>query len=148
MHTRFHIIRRCLLLLVVSLSLSGTAIPASASAVGANPGIATSIGPVVTSPGSVVFTGHGFTPNAPVYIALYDTWGARVLETRWVTSSAPHYSRHGSIDPATGGSAGGSIRETFANLCGIDAMIRAYDQHTATWGTWHTITATETHCTD
>ena len=146
MQTRFHTLRRCLLLLVVSLSFSGISAAASASAVVPGSSLATSVTAMAASPGSVVFTGSGFTPGEPVYVALYDTWGARVLETRWVTSSKAFYGPNGSIDPALGATPGGHIAETFANLCGVEAMIRAYDQHTATWGTWHTITATETHC--
>lgn len=33
----------------------------------------------------------------------------------------------------------GTLRETFANLCGVTVMMRAYDKVTTTWSTWLTV---------
>ena len=33
----------------------------------------------------------------------------------------------------------GTCREACANLCGVKAMMRAYDLSTATWSTWLTV---------
>ena len=143
-HSR--VLRHSLLLLVFAVSISGIA-PSSAASSPLSPAqMSTRIAAIATEPGSIYFTGTGFSPGEPVYVALYDTWGAHVLETRWTVSTPPFYGPNGSLNPATGYYPGGSVFEVFANLCGVDAMIRAYDQQTATWSTWHTIDTTLTRC--
>lgn len=86
--------------------------------------------------GTVVVTGDTFTPGGAVYIALYDTWGERLYETRWTTASAFTYGYNGSADPAYGYIAGGTILESFDHLCGGSVMVRAYDQSTDSWSNW------------
>ena len=86
--------------------------------------------------GAIVVTGDTFTPGGDVYVALYDTWGQHLYETRWVTASVEAYGINGSTDPAQGFKAGGKILEKFDHLCGGSVMVRAYDQSTDSWSNW------------
>ena len=86
-------------------------------------------------------TGQGFTPGGRVYLAVYDRMGARLYETRWITASpAATVMRHEMGDGMLGRSPvtlpGGDLRESFGQLCGATAMLRALDEATATWSTW------------
>jgi len=139
-------LRHCLLLLVLAVSLSGTAPVHAAQADAAPAPLSIRVSAIATTPGSISFAGSGFSAGQPVYIALYDAWGTRLLETRWTASSTATYGPNGSIDPALGYHAGGSVLEIFESLCGVDALIRAYDQHTATWSTWSTVNDSVTRC--
>lgn len=88
-------------------------------------------------PGVFTVAGQGFTPGGRVYLAIYDPMGAKLYETRWVTAT-PAIRGVGHV-PGDGPRAqpvvdpGGAVRETFANLCGATAMMRALDSATATW---------------
>src|SRR4051794_40881806 len=88
-------------------------------------------------------TGTAFTPGGRVYLAIYDQMGSQLYETRWITASLPVVAV---TEPTghegasfTGSDQGGTLREAFANLCGATAMMRAYDQATATWSPWLTV---------
>lgn len=114
-------------------------------------------------PDSIVVSGSGFTPGGPVYIALYDRWGATLHEARWVIASEPIYQPTDSVDPGLGFASGGNIREafematatvygpngsqdpaqryvagdegaqTFVSTCDAPLMVRAFDQQTNAW---------------
>lgn len=86
--------------------------------------------------GAVVVTGNTFTPGGQVYVALYDTWGERLYETRWTSASVEAFGTNNSLDPALGYIAGGKILESFDHLCGGSVMVRAYDQSTDSWSNW------------
>ena len=81
-------------------------------------------------------TGSGFTAGGRVYLTIYDQMSAQLFRTRWISASA--------LVPVVAGPTGheaalvrsGTFREAFANLCGVTAMMRAYDLSTATWSTW------------
>jgi hypothetical protein len=83
--------------------------------------------------GEVTVLGANFTPGGDVFIAIYDRWGAETYETRWTTASDNTFAANGSSDPALGFHPGGVVFETFDHLCEQTAMVRAYDQQTATW---------------
>lgn len=88
-------------------------------------------------------TGTGFTPGGRVYLAIYDQMGAQLYETRWITASRRMLAVVGPRlqegAPFTGSRRGGTLRETFANLCGATAMMRAYDEATTIWSNWLTV---------
>jgi hypothetical protein len=88
-------------------------------------------------------TGSGFTPGGRVYLAIYDQMGAQLYETRWSTAGLPLMALMGPTGHEAaslpGAGRGGMLRETFANLCGATAMMRAYDLETDTWSTWLTV---------
>lgn len=87
--------------------------------------------------------GHEFTPGGRVYLAIYDQMGAKLYETRWVTAAAAGgYPIGGENGHAQSSSPGGTLRESFANLCGAKAMMRALDSATATWSNWLTVEPT------
>ena len=96
--------------------------------------------PVLTSasahtaiPDTIVVTGQGFSPGSDVFVALYDRWGARLYETRWVLASETVSGPDGSFDPATVYEEGGVMFVSFEHM-GFDAvMVRAYDQGTDSW---------------
>lgn len=130
-----------LLLTLVSLVALGSL---TTSAVAAGPADlpGSTSGPVLTGAaaaqptGTITVTGEAFTPGGQAYVALYDQLGAQLYETRWLTASPTIYGRNGSLDPATGFSRGGTLSETFGQLCGATVMVRAYDQPTKTWSNW------------
>jgi hypothetical protein len=97
----------------------------------------------VTTQMSPLFTvtGTGFTAGGRVYLALYDQMGAQLYETRWITANLPLAAVMGPTGHEGAGiiGHGGTLRESFANLCGATAMMRAYDEATTTWSTWLTI---------
>lgn len=97
---------------------------------------------IPAQPGTVIISGSGFTPESDIYIALYDQWGVRHHETRWVTGSATLYNQY----PGTGIVLGGAFAETFEELCGTTAMVRAYDQATDSWSDWQDIATSEMDC--
>ena len=94
---------------------------------------------------SPLFTasGTGFTAGGRVYLAIYDQMGVQLYETRWITANLPLAAVTGptgheaAFSPGSGRA--GTLRETFANLCGATAMMRAYDEVTSTWSTWLTV---------
>ena len=101
----------CLLFLLSVNSL------ASSSPVNAQ---SSSIAPVLSSavaasipPGSVSVAGSGFTAGGLVFVALYDSWGNQLLETRWTNASLGNYGPGGSQDPAQAFVPGGTIHESF-----------------------------------
>jgi hypothetical protein len=81
----------------------------------------------------IVVTGQGFTPRGDIYIALYDRWGTRLYETRWVIASETVSGPEGSLDPATVYDEGGVVYASFDHMCFDAVMVRAYDQGTDTW---------------
>ena len=91
-------------------------------------------------------TGNGFTPGGRVYLAIYDQMGKQLYETRWITAGLPLLVLMGPTGHEAaslpGAGRGGMLRETFANLCGATAMMRAYDIETRTWSTWLTVEPT------
>jgi hypothetical protein len=94
-------------------------------------------------------TGTGFTPGGRVYLAIYDQMGAQLYETRWITASLAttgwrHEPGYGVLGRTLVDIPGGALRESFGQLCGATAMMRAYDQATATWSNW---LAVEPACT-
>lgn len=115
-------------------------------------------GTAASVPGSVLVSGQNFTPGGVVYVALYDTWGKQLHETRWAVASQTVFGTNGSGDPASGFDGGGTINELFAatgtvygldgsqdpangyvkgteaeSLCGASVMARAYDAETEAW---------------
>jgi hypothetical protein len=101
----------------------------------------TDVSDTTETAGRFTVTGTGFTPGGRVYLAIYDQMGAQLYETRWITASLPVLA----VMEPTGHEAasipgyGGTLHETFANLCGATAMMRAYDQVSTTWSTWLTV---------
>src|SRR5215207_8267668 len=94
-------------------------------------------------------TGTGFTAGGRVYLAIYDQMGAQLYETRWITASLAttgwrHEPGYGVLGRTLVDIPGGALRESFGQLCGATAMMRAYDQATATWSNW---LAVEPACT-
>lgn len=140
------------LFLLVLLCLGSTRLSAAAPSAVAGP----TLDSVVTSsnlPGLVTVSGHGFTPGARVYVALYDRWGRVLYETRWTMASGRYFQ-----PPLNLGSGddlhfdtGGAIAEAFVLApalqelaaishktgarmeCPAAVMARAYDQSTARW---------------
>ena len=116
---RLHLYRRPLVLVLVILGLvvSGNSV-AYADRAQLSPTASPLLIDVsaAQSPGSVIVTGHGFTPGGEVYIALYDQWGMQLHETRWINASQTVYGPNGSQDPAAGFVEGGSANETFGTL--------------------------------
>src|SRR5688572_21925457 len=107
------------------------------------PATAADVGPVLTSaavltsePGEISVTGEAFTPGGEVYLAIYDTWGSALHETRWITASPAVYGPNGSMDPARGYVSGGSLTQSFGGLCGNSVMVRAFDQGSGAWSNW------------
>ncbi len=111
-----------------------------------------------SQPGSLLVTGHGFSPGGEVYVALYDQWGMELFETRWVTASGVVYGPNGTQDLSTGFNQGGTINEIFdgswaiygpngsrdpamghkegtavGSICGATVMVRALDQVSDSW---------------
>src|SRR5687767_12872823 len=60
----------------------------------------TSAAVLASEPGTISVTGEAFTPGGDVYLAIYDTWGTALHETRWTTASSAVYGPNGSMDPA------------------------------------------------
>jgi hypothetical protein len=125
---------------VPSAHLVGAAAP-----LGPRPLIGASV--VASRAGTVTVSGRGFTPGGWVYIALYDTWGERLFETRWVIATITVPELEGSVIPP---SEGGVVTETFGataafagpasgedgaagSLCGTEPMARAFDQMADVW---------------
>jgi hypothetical protein len=119
-------------LTILGLSSASVAADAPASAGTSNP-VLTEALTSAALPGSISVSGEGFTPGGDVYIAIYDTWGAELHETRWTTASTTIYGPNGSQDPARGYYAGGRVSEAFAGLCGSAIMVRAFDLQAAVW---------------
>jgi len=136
---RFHMSRKLLhplsfllVLAIAGLSVAGASADAPAPARTSGP-VLTSVLASVAQPGSISVSGEGFTPGGDVYVAIYDTWGAELHETRWTTASVAAYGPNGSLDPALGYRAGGRVGEAFAGLCGTAIMVRAFDRQAAVW---------------
>jgi hypothetical protein len=99
------------------------------------------------SAGSITVYGQGFSPNDRVYLVISDQKGAKLYPTRWITSTpltgyisgfmvnSPEGHPIAAVDPD------GIVQETFDNLCGANAMVRAYDQGTEIWSNWVTFSA-------
>jgi hypothetical protein len=115
------------------------------------------------SVGLIAVRGDGFTPGGLVSIVLYDRWGQHVYAPVRAVASLGQYGPNGSVDPANGYVAPGTIDslvdflpgETFgpngsadpANgythgnadslttglACGSQLMVRANDARTDTW---------------
>jgi hypothetical protein len=98
----------------------------------------TDVSATTQTPRLFTVTGTGFTPGGRVYLAIYDQMGAQLYETRWITASPALAVEAGPTDHEAAfiDGSGGTLRETFANLCGATAMMRAYDEATTTWSTW------------
>lgn len=112
---RSHLYRRALMLVLVILGLGFGSSVAHADRAQLSPAtspLRIDVSPA-RSPGSVIVTGHGFTPGGEVYIALYDQWGMQLHETRWINASRTVYGPNGSRDPANGYDRGGTVNETF-----------------------------------
>jgi hypothetical protein len=103
----------------------------------------TDVSATTQTPRLFTVTGNGFTPGGRVYLAIYDQMGAQLYETRWSTAGLPLLALMGPTGHEAaalpGAGRGGMLRETFANLCGATAMMRAYDLETLTWSTWLTV---------
>jgi hypothetical protein len=107
------------------------------------PASAAEAGPVLvraeaqaSAPGMITVTGEGFTPGGEVYLAIYDTWGDTLQETRWTTASQTVYGTYLSFDPARGYLSGGAVTESFGGLCGESVIVRAFDQDSGAWSNW------------
>jgi hypothetical protein len=119
----------------------------SAGATAIRPSVAipslTDVSATTQTPRLFTVTGNGFTPGGRVYLAIYDQMGAQLYETRWSTAGLPLLALMGPTGHEAallpGAGRGGMLRETFANLCGATAMMRAYDLETLTWSTWLTV---------
>ena len=127
-----------LALVLVSVLIGGTRSAPTLAAPG-RPTL-TNATALVSEPGMISVTGEAFTPGGEVYIALYDTWGAALHETRWISASQPIYGPNGSQDPARGFISGGNLSESLSGLCGQSVMARAYDQGTGAWSNWLDLT--------
>jgi hypothetical protein len=55
--------------------------------------------------------GDKFTAGGLVYLAIYDRWGTDVHEPVWAVASTAQFGPNGSIDPAQGYAAAGTLRE-------------------------------------
>jgi hypothetical protein len=123
---------------LVFVALSLLLVGARASSVtAAEPGpVLTSAAVLASEPGMISVTGEAFTPGGEVYLALYDTWGTALHETRWITASPEIYGPNGSMDPARGYVSGGSLTQSFGGLCGESVMVRAFDQASGAWSNW------------
>jgi len=90
--------------------------------------------------GVVTVSGFGFAAGHQVYIAVYDQMGAKIYPHRWLTAAhvytAVGSSAASSEVPVIAKSTDGEFRVSFANLCGANVMIRAYDATTETWSGW------------
>jgi hypothetical protein len=85
-----------------------------------------------------VFTvdGADFTAGGRVYLAIYDQMGARLYETRWTVATPALPVEVGPTGHEATGLRGGTVHQSFGQLCGATAMMRALDQATATWSNW------------
>jgi hypothetical protein len=119
-----------LVLAMLSLMLFGS-LPSTAAELqtGASAPMAITSVFLANNSGSVMLRGTGFSSGGDIYVAVYDQWGARLYETRWVTASESEWGLY----PGDGFVAGGSFNATFEHLCGATVMARAYDKQTATW---------------
>jgi hypothetical protein len=127
-----------LVLVLLGVAMSGFR---SDSATAAEAGPVLTRAAVLTSePGRISVTGEAFTPGGEVYLAIYDTWGDALHETRWTTASPAIYGTNGSMDPARGYVIGGSLTQSFGGLCGESVMVRAFDQGSGAWSNWLDLT--------
>ena len=128
----------CLLALGATTSLTRPGGASAAEAASVTPLLisAETSSPSARDAGLIVVTGDTFTPGGQVYIALFDQWGQRLFENRWITATPEVFGPNGSIDPSYGYQAGGFLHESFDHLCGATVMVRAYDQGTASWSNW------------
>ncbi len=124
-------IRRAVLLVIIAISSLAPGLPATAQ-VNAPLPVLSSIASAI-DPAAIQVRGEGFTAGGEVFIAIHDPWGERSYETRWTTASEPTFDMLGHDDPALGYRPGGVVFESFANLCGQQVMVRAYDQDTRSW---------------
>lgn len=86
--------------------------------------------------------GAGFTTGGRVYLAIYDTMGARLYETRWVVAGVSAAADAGPTGHEAVGPRGGALREAFAGLCRATAKMRAFDETTDVWSNWLTVQTT------
>jgi hypothetical protein len=108
------------------------------------PPIVTDVSAAAPARGVFTVAGRQFSPGGRVYLALYDQMGAKLYETRWIeASSTTTVIHHQPGDGPLGGDrvtvGGGTLRASFANLCGATAMLRALDGTTNTWSNWLTV---------
>ena len=128
-----------LVLVLLGVAMSGFRSD-SATAAEAGP-VLTSAAVLTSEPGKISVTGEAFTPGGEVYLAIYDTWGYALHETRWTRASPAIYGPNGSMDPARGYVSGGSLTQSFGGLCGESVMVRAFDQASGTWSNWLDLTS-------
>ena len=136
-HSNSFVLALVLLSVLVTGSRSSNA---AAVAVAPSKPILTSAAPLDAKPGMISVAGEAFTPGGDVYIAIYDTWGDALHETRWTTASVAIYGPNGSRDPARGYISGGSLTEAFGGLCGQSVMVRAFDQASGAWSNFLDLT--------
>ena len=103
-------------LICFSLMFAGLATSSAAAQPDSSAAMAIRLTSVPAQLGTVIVSGSGFTPEGNVYIALYDKWGVRHHETRWVTGNATLYNQY----PGTGIVLGGGFTETFRTTVRYD----------------------------
>ncbi len=128
---QFSHIRRAVLLVIIAISSLAPGLPTTAQEIAPLPVLSSIAGAI--APDTIQVRGEGFTAGGEVFIAIHDPWGERSYETRWTTASKPTMDMLGHDDPALGFRPGGLVFESFANLCGQQVMVRAYDQATRSW---------------
>jgi len=141
-----HALPVILLTLLGLLAVGGHAAHASdVSRPGAGPSL-TTVAAIDQTARLFTVAGAGFTPGGRVYIAIYDpkvavgqSLGARLYETRWVVADASVGTEVGSGNEPMHAVTGGTLREAFAGLCGATAMMRALDETTEVWSNWLTV---------
>jgi hypothetical protein len=97
------------LLFLVSL-LPPALVPGASAQTAGSPVL--SIASAVALPSTLLTVqGNEFTAGGLVYLAIYDRWGTDVHEPIWAVASTAHFGANGSIDPAQGYAAAGTLRE-------------------------------------
>src|SRR5215211_3903572 len=105
--------QRVIICLLFLISFLPHALVPAASAQGTGSPVL-SIASAVALPSTLLTVqGDGFSAGGLVYLAIYDRWGVEVHEHVWTVASITHFGANGSIDPAQGYVAAGSINELF-----------------------------------
>jgi len=117
-----------LVLAILGLVVSGSQVAHIGSAQSAPVTSSLVIDATAQSPGSVTVTGQNFTPGGRVYVALYDQWGMRLHETRWIVASRTVYEPMRSDDPTAGFVPGGAIEAIFGVTGSVEGSSVAIDE--------------------
>jgi hypothetical protein len=96
------------LLFLLSVLPGALISPASAQTTVRTPVLASAVAPPT---GLIAVQGQHFTPGGLVYIAVYDRWGVDVHVHLWTIAAGEQFGPNGSMDPAQGYIAAGSLAE-------------------------------------